>query len=460
MSYQFDDFIKKLEINQNEILNESNLKKDSEVWMQFILMHPADIADILENIKKDLLYPLFNNLPPEVKADVFMEFSEEKRHYLFAKCKPGEREILLGRLTIDELVDFFDDLSDVEVSKYIKLLNKKEREKVLSLLEFPETSAAGVMDSNVFVLPERMNVFKTINLLQRLKPDKILYKTIFIVDQKRQIIGSIFLEDLVLHQPTSEISSFMKPVLYKVNAETDQSDVASYMTHYNIDIVPVVDKKGVFLGVIQGNILAHVLESEASEDIFRMASLSPIKTNYFEVSMFQLIWQRCGILSLLLLLQSFSSTIISSYTSILTGFLITYIGMITSTGGNASSQVSALVIQGLYTGELKTTQMIRFIKREICIASFLGLFLGIIGFIRTYIFNFKIHESFIVGLSLFLVVIISTFLGSIIPFILRKLKIDPAYSAGPILSTCMDLLGVIIFTLVSIFILKNTILLI
>ena len=458
MSYPLDDFIKKLEINQNEILNESSLKKDSEIWNQFVIMHPADIADILENIKRDLLYPLFNKLPPVVQADVFMEFSEEKRHYLFAKCKSNEREILLGRLTIDELVDFFDDLSDQEVSKYIKLLNKNEREKVLSLLEFPETSAAGVMDSNVFVLPERMNVFKTINLLQRLKPDKILYKTIFIVDQKRHIIGSIFLEDLVLHQPNAEISSFMKPVIYKVVAEMDQSDVASYMTHYNIDIVPVVDKKDIFLGVIQGNILAHVLESEASEDIFRMASLSPIKTTYFEVSMFKLLWQRCGILSLLLLLQSFSSTIIGEYTSILTGFLITYIGMITSTGGNASSQVSALVIQGLSTGELKTTQMIRFIKREFYISFLLGCFLGIIGFIRTYIFNHTFHESFIVGISLILVVVISTFLGSVIPFILRKFKIDPAYSAGPILATCMDLLGVIIFTFVSVFILKRILL--
>jgi magnesium transporter len=443
--------ITKESISENNI-SEDKKKKNQNVktfWNKFTQLFPADIAYALENINEKFIYNIFFLLSPELKADVFMEFSEDRRKYIFLNANLEERELILNRLEIHEVVDFFDDLSDEEVDTYITFLKKQERKKVRSLLEFPETSAAGIMDSDVFVLTEEINVSKTIQILQRLKPEKSLYKTIYVVNKKNEIIGSFSLEDLVLHSPSTIVSVFMKKVDFKIPAIMDQQDVANYMVRYHVDILPVIDEKETFIGVVTSKNLTKVLEHEASEDILHMASMKHIEDNYFEISFSNLLKQRIGILIFLLLIQSISATIINYYQSIVAGFLIAYIGLITSTGGNIGSQVSALVIQGLASGDLKTNHMSRFARREILISGIIGLCLSAVSFLRIYLFSKNALESLIISISLFFIVIISTVFGALTPFILRKLSVDPAYSAGPILSTCMDIIGVIIFITIS-----------
>lgn len=451
MSFTIDQYIEKINKYSQNLEKNKNNKELFTLFESIKELHPADIADILENINKSLLIQLFFYLPPEKKADVFMEFSNEKRQFIFVGSSKSNRESLLDYLTIDELVDFFDDLSNDDVNLYIQLLNKKERKKVLSLLEFPEDSAAGIMESDIVVLSENITVHKTIFILKRLKANKTLYRTIYIVNSKQILLGYILLEDLVLAEEDDGITEFMVPITYKVNAYDDQENIAAYMTRYRQEIVPVIDSENHFLGVITAEIVARTIEDEASEDIFRMASLSPIKDSYFQTGIFKLILQRSTILTILLLLQSLSTMIIGKYTLLLSGFLITYIGMITSTGGNTSSQVSALVIQGLASGDIRIKDMIRFIKRELTIGFFLAIILAIIGGARIYFFHYQIKETIIVGSALFCIVIFSTILGCCIPFFLHYIKLDPAYSAGPLLATCMDILGVIIFTAVIFF---------
>lgn len=454
MNIRLDQYILKINIYANNFEKNKPNKELLTFFNQISNFHAADISDILEGINEKLLVYLFFHLPLETQADVFMEFSNETRQFIWRSSSKQKRELLLDYLTINELVDFFDDLSDTEVNTYIKLVNKKERAKVLSLLEFPETSAAGIMEIDIVVLPPNMTVVKTIFILKKLKANKRLYQTIYVVDEKHILLGFIELENLIFEDEQNHIKKFVRTTSYTVNAYDDQEIVAAYMTRYRVDIVPVVDKDNHFLGVITSEIIARTIEDEASEDIMRMASLSPIEDSYFQTDIVKLFWQRASILTILLLIQSVSTMIIGKYTALLSGFLITYIGMITSTGGNTSSQVSALVIQGLASGDIQKKDMIRFLKREFFIGSLLALFISIIGSLRTYFFHYQAIDTIIVGTALFSVIALSTILGSLIPFLLHKLKLDPAYSAGPLLATCMDILGVVLFTAV-IFIIKN-----
>jgi magnesium transporter len=450
MSFSVEYYIDK--INQYAQLQDKNgQEKMTEFFIDIRNLHPADIADILENINPTILVYLFFLLLPEQKADVFMEFSEEKRRFIFVHSSKSKREDLLQYLTVDELVDFFDELSDQEVELYAKLLNKKRKEQVLSRLEFPETSAAGIMESNIVVLSENITVAKTISLLKKVKANKKLYQTLYVVDSKQFILGYVFLEDLVLAEEEENISSLLRRIKHSINAHEDQEEIASFMTHYRLNIVPVVDDEKHFLGVITSEIIARAIEDEASEDILKMANLGKIEHTYFETKFSQLLTQRAIVLGLLLLLQSVSAMIIGKYNFILEGFLVAYIGMITSTGGNTSSQVCTLAIQGITTGSIKVRNMIRFVKREMRVAFCLGLILGFIGMLRIYFLHYDFSESLIIGIALFCVIILSTLLGSTIPFLLQKIKLDPAYSAGPFLATCMDILGVIIFTCVVFF---------
>lgn len=412
------------------------------------LFHPSDIESVLSALPRNMMFYIFSSLPFITRADTFAELSNDNRHSIFVDSTNEQREELLDYLTINELVNFFDDLSEDERNMFINLLNRTERKKVLSLLEFPESSAAVIMESEVIVLPENISIKKTIALLKQMVTNKTLYKTIYIVNKFHILIGYVLLEDLFFAEEGLCIRDVMKKVDYFVFAETDQEQVGIYMTHYRLSIIPVIDQKNHFLGVITAEIIARTIETEASEDIFRMASLRPIEHSYFETGVLRLAWQRGSILTVLLLLQSISTFIISKYTALLSGFLMTYIGMITSTGGNTSSQVSALVIQGLASGDLKRRQVFRFIKREILIALLIGLVICVIGGVRIYFLHYELRESGIVSLALFSIVFFSTILGSCVPFVLDRCNLDPAYSAGPLLATFMDVFGVILFTLI------------
>jgi magnesium transporter len=414
---------------------------------------PADISDILESVDSDCLFPLFKLLESSLKADVFMEFSAPRRKNVFTLCNPEEREILLDCLTIDELVDFFDELPDEDTQKYIKVLNKNERQKILSLLEFSETSAAGIMDSEVIVLNDSMTISKAVSLLQRIDydHDKSLYRTIYVINSKRQLIGSILIEDLILNAASKKITSILKYDLLSIKADVDQDEIVSYMRRYNLEILPVVNEEGIFLGAITGKKLTKAMGEETSEDIFRMASMKPIEEDYFEISTSTMIFQRGWVLAVLMLLQSVSTLIINHYESILVGFLLAYVGMLTSTGGNSGSQVSALVIEGLASGSLRLSQALRFVVREIFMSTVLGILLGLIAFLRIYLLGGSLFEGYIVSITIVFIVIVSAVLGAVTPLFLKRLGMDPAYSAGPLLATIMDIIGIMLFTSVAYF---------
>ena len=182
----------------------------------------------------------------------------------------------------------------------------------------------------------------------------------------------------------------------------------------------------------------------------KMSALAPMKYPYFETSFLRLLFERGYILIALLLAQSFSTTIMKSYhTTLEYGVLLYFTTMLISTGGNTSSQTSAIVIQGLITGELHAMNVFKFLRREFLMSVILGLILGIVAFFRSYIAAASLIESVAISASLTIIVIVSTMLGSLIPLILKRLGIDPAFSAGPFLATLMDILGILIFCFVA-----------
>jgi magnesium transporter len=360
-----------------------------------------------------------------------------------------ERTDILHDLYTDELTDLFDLLSDEELKKYLSLLHKSDREKVLSLLKFDPESAGGIMDTDVLTLIEDFTVEKSVKLLQRLQPRLEIHREIYVTDRTNHLVGHIHLEDLVLRHPQARIESFLKKNELIASAYEDREEVVKKMVHYDLTTVPVVGDNDYFLGVIPSSTLVDVIEQEAGEDVYRISALTPIKQTYFETPFFKLMYQRSYILITLLIVESFSSTILKAYEVTLCGFLMYFIPMLVSTGGNTSSQTSALVIQGLATGEIYESNMKKFLWREFFMAAALALILGIAAFGRVYFSLGKAFESFAVSLSLSLIVLVSVLLGSFFPLILKRLNIDPAFSAGPFLATLMDILGILIYCFIS-----------
>lgn len=430
-----------------------------ELLKKFIGIHPADIAEFLETLDREEASSFFLLFPRDLQHRVFDEVTQSLKVALLESLSDGERSTFLHDLSIDDLTDFFEELSDEELKHYLRLLHRRDRDRVLSLLKFDPETAGGIMYTDVLTLMQDFTVEKSIHILQRLRPSRALHHTIYVTSQNNEVVGHINLEDLVLKGPKTRIGSFIRSNELVVNAYEDQQDVAHKMVHYGISNAPVVDNNGTFLGVIPSQALVEVIEEEASEDIYRMSALTPSEDPYFARSFSKLLYQRSTILMVLLLVQTFSTIILRRYDALLEGFLIYYISMLISAGGNASSQTSALAIQGMATGEIDLGSSGRFVRRELGMGLILGIMLGIFSFIRMYITNYFFSEPFnvvgtiAVSCALISIVFFAILLGSTMPFILKRLGIDPAHSAGPILTTVIDVIGVLLYCIIGGFIL-------
>lgn len=419
------------------------------LWNQFIELHPADIAEFLADLDKTLAQLLFTQLPGSIQLEVFEHSSNNMRSFILSKADDQKKADLLNATPVDELTDLFESVSTEDLKEYLTLLNMQDRKKVLSLMEFDPQSAAGIMDMDIVTFREDFTVDQSIKILQRLKPKVELHHQIFVINTKNQLVGHINLEDLVLKNPTSRLSSFMYKNELVAQAQEDQEAIAKKMIHYHQMTVPVVGDNDVFLGAIPEETLVEIIEKEASEDVYHMSAMAALTKSYFETSFFRLLYERSFILILLLLAQTFSTMIIDHYEATLAGFLIFFITMLTSTGGNSSSQTSAIVIQGMASGEIRANNIKRFLAREFRMAVMIALLLGIFSFVRVYLTYRYLLGSFVVSLSLSVIVLFSVILGSAIPIVLKGMKVDPAFAAGPFLATIMDIMGLLIYCYIS-----------
>lgn len=419
--------------------------KGKALWQALLLLHPADIADLLSELGRDYAHALFVLLPKHLRLEVFTELSNQMRIFLLSSMPEVDQIDAFNMLSTDELTDLFDDFSDEELKTYLHLLQRGIQKKVLSLLKFDPDCAGGIMETDVLTLIEDFTVEKAIKIIQRLSKKQDIHRHIFVTNRDHKLSGYINLEDLVRHKNEERIVSFLKQTEFMAYDWEDQETIAEKMVRYGLMIVPVVNKEHFFLGVISSETLVDVLVEEATEDVQKMAALTPIKQPYFEVPFFRLLLERSYILVALLWAESFSMTIMRAHEATLNDFLLFFIPMLISAGGNTSSQTSAMVIQGMASGEIGFYNMTRFLKREFSMALLLGGILGIASFIRVYFSSSVIFESLIISCSLGIIVIVSVLLGSIMPFLLKKVHIDPAFSAGPFLATVMDILGIMIY---------------
>ncbi len=447
-------------MNAKDILNkvrehiQAVIKQNSPegiaLWEELVKMHPADLADFFSDLSESDFNQLFMQLKKEKRLRVFEELSDAMKVRALSFMNEPEQVEALQALPSDELTDLLDSFSDEDLNKYLKLLRKQEREEVLSLLKFDPESAGGIMDVDVLSLIDTYTVEQSIKLLQRLRPNREIHRHIYVTDKNNRLVGHINLEDLVLHKPQEHIATFMHKNKLIARVEEDQETVAKNMVHYGLMNVPVVNDEDQLLGVIPSETLVDVIVEEAGEDVQRMHALAPMKHTYFETSFTRLLLERSVILVVLLIAESFAAAIMEVYeTTLQVGGLFLYTTMLVSVGGNTSNQTSAIAVQGLAAGEIRQANIMKFLRREMLMSSMMAAILGVAGFVRAYYSSQSIVISSIIALTLAAIVLLSVVLGSCIPFMLKRLKIDPAFSACPFLATFMVIVGVLIYCFIS-----------
>jgi len=427
------------------IAGDTTLGRD--LWNILISQHFADIAMLLSKLDEQHQVSLFKKLPLDTSIKVFRKMPQAQQGLLLVQLELDHASLILKNMPADELTDLFDYLSDEDLEKYLKLLQTNQRNQILSLLHFNPHSAGGRMHSDVITLQKDFTVKRSVELLQRLGPGRTEMQRIYVTNQDDVLIGFVTLDKLVLNKPETPLESIILPNELVVLVEEDQEDVANQMHHYGLLYAPVVDKHNHFLGVITADDVFEIIKEEGSEDVYKMFGLIPVEHGYFTTSTWRMVWQRGIWLVGLLVLQSFSSLVLSSYSDMINKYTIiaVFLTMLIGTGGNAGNQSATLVIRGLTTKEMTRRNVMRVLLREFNISLIISLILVVVGFIRVYWSYHNLLVSAVISLSLFLIVVTSVVLGALIPIVLERFDIDPAHSAAPFLATLMDVLGVLIY---------------
>ena len=428
-------------MNENPI----NLVKLHDVIAK---MNTVDIAEIFEELDKEKTIQIFRLLPKSMAADVFSYIVPEKQQIIVGALTDNEIGKIINELFVDDAVDFIEEMPANVVERVLKNIYDDKRQLINQLLQYPEDSAGSIMTTEYIALREDASVREAFDTIRATGINKETIYTCFVIRRDRLLVGVISAKALLLARPQDRIGDIMDANLILAHTTDDQELIADLFKKYSLLSLPVVDKEQRLVGIVTVDDVVKVIEEENTEDFERMAALNPSYEPYLKTKIFKLAGNRIVWLMVLMLSATFTGSIISHFEDSIAVLpaLIAFIPMLMGTGGNAGSQSSTLIIRGMALGEIQIRDILKVIWREVRVGAICGLALGLVNFARIYLMNGKdAVMSLTVTLSLFCTIILAKSAGCILPIVAKKLRIDPAILAAPLISTIIDGTSLIVY---------------
>lgn len=413
-----------------------------------IQMNAIDIAEVLEEIDITTALMLFRMLPKDIAVDVFSYFPADKQKEIIACITDKELQYIVDELNFDDMIDLLEEMPANVVKKILLNSNYEERKLINQFLNYPPNSAGSLMTIEYVDLKKEMTVKESLDHIKEIGLTKETIYTCYVTDSNRKLEGLVSLRKLVVSEENEKIKDIMNEEVIFVNTHDDQETTADLFKKYGFLALPVVDKENRLTGIITVDDIMAVIDQETTEDFQKMAAMSPSEEKYLEANVFTLAKHRILWLMVLMISATFTGGIIRRYESVLqsTVLLASFIPMLMDTGGNSGSQSSTLVIRGLALGDIRLRDVSKVVWKEFRISIIVGLVLGFVNFIRIYYLekvDFKIALT--VSMTLVVTVIISKVIGGLLPILAKKMKIDPAIMAGPLITTIVDALSLLIY---------------
>jgi magnesium transporter len=416
----------------------------------------ADIAEFIDELDDDkLAVKIFRILSKDISADVFAYLELDKQSVIVQSITDSEIERLMDDLFIDDAVDFLEEVPANIVRRVLANTDKETRDLINRFLKYPENSAGSVMTIEMVELHDRLTVAEAIKNIRRTGVDKETIYTCYVIDDGRRLVGTIPLRRLLLNEEDTLITDIMtdEEQLIFVKTMDDQEEVAALAKKYDLLSVPVVDTEDRLVGIITIDDIVDIIEEEATEDFEKMASLLPSEEGYLKTGVVELAKNRIGWLLILMVTATFTGQIIEGFENQLATIagLTACIPMLMGTGGNSGNQASTLIIRGLALGEVKIKDFFRVLWKEIRVSVIVGVILGIANIARMLVVRLATGSDvtnsviLVVSLSVVAVVIVSKTIGCALPIIAKLLKLDPALMAGPLITTLVDAISLIVY---------------
>lgn len=436
-------------------------KKDLKNLQEFLNSETsANIAEFIkeneEGEKENII--LFRILSKEKAAEVFAELDADLQMQIVSSMTDDKLQSLLDELYFDDMIDFIEEMPSSVVKRVLENYKNENRSLINQFLSYEEDSAGSLMTIEYLSLKSHWTVRESLNYIRQKVKDLETIDVAYVRDKNRVLIGEISLKNLLLSKDEDIIENVMnKNVLY-VTTSTNQEDAIELFKKYDLTVLPVIDKEKILVGIITIDDMVDVIEEENTEDFQKMAAMAPSKEEYLESSVFELAKNRLTWLLVLMVSATFTGSIISKYEDIIEQMVVlaAAIPMLMDTGGNAGSQSSTLVIRGMALGEIKLKDWFRVIWKELRVGIIVALGLGLVNFCRMrFILKQDMKISFLVSFTLGIVVVMAKLVGGVLPLGAKKLKMDPAIMAGPLVTTIVDALALMMYFYIAMFLYKD-----
>ena len=432
-----------------ELLEQRDFK---QLKLELEDMYPVDLAEIMEELTDKQVVLIFRLLPKEEAAETFSYMNAEMRQVLIDALTDSELQEVMEEMYIDDTVDVLEEMPANVVDRLLLVTDEETRKQINMLLQYPDDSAGSIMNVEYIALRKEMTVAEAILKIRQVGINKETIYTCY-VTEKRKLIGSVDVKDLLTTGENKVIEEIMETNPLFVRTLDDKEDVANTIHKYGLIAIPVLDQEMCMVGIVTVDDAMIVLQDEATEDMSVMAGVVPNEESYFGTSVWKHARNRFPWLLFLMLSATITGLILGHFEAALAvmPILNTFIPMLTGTGGNCGSQSSTLVIRGLAVGEIEFSDLFKVIWKEIRIAFCISIILSVVNGIRIMLMGQgDATMAFTIGLTMACTVLIAKVVGCTLPLVAKKIGLDPAIMATPLISTLVDISTIsVYFAIVS-----------
>ena len=428
-----------------ELLSNKKLVEAKNILKE---MNEVDIADFIQDLEEEKLVQAFRLLPKSIASEVFSNMDEDVQKNLITSLTNNEASSIIEDMFTDDAADLFDEMPATMVRKLLNGVSKETRIQINRLLKYPDNSAGSLMAMEYIHLKKGLTIKESIERIRKQKDEFVTYDSCFVTDKERTLLGYVTIKDILINDPNTLIDDIMEECEHKVNTLTDQEDVAQIFKDYDYSTLPVVDMEDRLVGVITIDDIVDIIEEEATEDIEKMAAITPTDKPYMKTGVFETWKKRIPWLLLLMISATFTGQIITHFEDALSTYVVltAFIPMLMDSGGNAGSQASVSVIRSLSLDEIEYKDSFKVLWKEFRVAILCGLTLALANFAKLMLIdNVSMTIALVVCLTLVVTVLIAKLIGSFLPILANKLGFDPAVMASPFITTLVDATSLIIY---------------
>jgi len=411
-------------------------------------MNEADIATVLKELPQEKLPLLYRILPKELAAEVFVNMDSDDQEFLIRAFSDNELREVLDEMYVDDAVDVIEEMPATVVKRILQHTDPEMRKSINEILQYPEDSAGSLMTTEYVDLKKYMTVADAFTRIRRTGVDKETIYICYVTDENRKLLGIVTVKDLLLSDQTDKIFEIMDTNIISTTTLEDKEVVAEKFRKYDLLALPVVDRENRLVGIITIDDAMDVLQDENTEDIEKMAAITPTDKPYLKMSVFEIWKKRFPWLLLLMVSATFTGRIIQNFESALQAYVVltAYIPMLMGTGGNCGAQSSTTIIRGLSLGEIAFRDTFKVVWKEFRVAFFCGITLAAVNFGRLLLMDHvTVLVAGVVSLSMILTIILAKFIGCSLPILAKRIHLDPAVMANPFISTIVDAMSLLIY---------------